>query len=178
VSLLSYGPVGMITSRSWGLWDATRGWHQRAPRSDDCFAPCVATVLQFDLSVVPDPEIDRSLARGESVAVVQARARRELAVWLAGRGLEMAFHREVPVDSPRWIGVVGFEGSFQSHALVMSGGRVIWDPLVDWQRRALAATGGLIGGAHGEFARAVQPRGVRFFAASDVTWGFTFRCTR
>jgi hypothetical protein len=160
------------------LRDGTLGWHMRAPRGDDCMCPCIATVLKCSIGEVPDPRIDESLAAGESVAVVQARAGRELGLWLAGRGLEMVLHREVPVKSPRWIGVVEFAGSFASHAMVMAGSEVLWDPIEQWQERTMMATGGLIGGAHGMFARAHRPRGVKFFEASDVTCGFTFRRMR
>jgi hypothetical protein len=135
--------------------------------------------LQCSLGEVPDPQIDERRARGESDETIGASARRELAVWLAARGLEMVLHRDrLPVKSPRWIGVVEFTASFASHAMVMRYGEVLWDPIEDWQRRTLIATGGLAPGAGGLLARAHRPRGVKFFEARHVTYGPTFRRTR
>jgi hypothetical protein len=155
------------------LRDGTLGWHIRAPRTDDCFAPALASVLQVPLGEVPDPRIDERLAAGESAEAIEVSAKRELAWWLAARGLEMVFHAVPPVGSARWLGVVAFERAFCSHALVMCGPRIIWDPIEDWRRRTLIATGGL-----GPVGLVAQRRGVRSFEAREVTCGYTFRSTR
>jgi hypothetical protein len=83
-----------------------------------------------------------------------------------------------PTGSFPWPPSVEFTASFASHAMVMRYGEVLWDPIEDWQRRTLIATGGLAPGAGGLLARAHRPRGVKFFEARHVTYGPTFRRTR
>jgi len=175
---LSWADLEDVREPARRLPDGTLGWHMRAPRGDDCMAPCIATVLQVPLGQVPDPRIDERRAAGAAAGAVDASAKRELSAWLAARGLEMVYHRQVPVKSQRWIGVVQLSGLFASHAMVMRYGEVLWDPMEDWQRRTLIATGGLLGGAAGLLARAHRPREVKFFEAHDVTYGLTFRRTR
>jgi hypothetical protein len=111
------------------LSDGSLGWHVRYPRSDDCQAAAIATVLQVPIEQVPDPHIDDRLAAGESPEAIDRSAVKELGRWLSGRGLQMRVHASIP-PSQRWVGVVGIPGPFQSHNLVMLGRAVLFDPAI------------------------------------------------
>jgi hypothetical protein len=124
----------------------------RWPRGDDCWAAAVATCLQVPIDEVPDPRIDARLAQGATPAEIDTSAQQEMKRWLKSRGLRMVFHREVPPDLPRWLGVVPLAGEFNSHSMVMSHDKVLFDP-VDEE-------------AH--------ERPVRTFPPDAVAWGVSF----
>jgi hypothetical protein len=65
------------------LDDGTRGYFVRAPRTDDCQAAAIATVLQVPIETVPDLRIDERLAAGGSPESIERSAVRELRAWLA-----------------------------------------------------------------------------------------------
>ncbi len=133
------------------LSDGTVGYYARAPRMDDCFCAALASCLQVPIGEVPDPRLDERLRAGDAPEVIDADADRELAVWLAERGLRMV---EQPVSTAmswsRWIGIVPLPGWFNSHTLLMGLSRVLFDPTAE------------IGG------------GVRVFGARDVRYGYCF----
>jgi hypothetical protein len=89
----------------------------------DCFAACVASLLEVDLAAVPD-----LAAAGDRWASVLRR-------WLAARGLRVDFR---PGDGrpladqrnpPRGYAVVGQRGRDGSvHAVVCRDGRIVHDP--------------------------------------------------
>lgn len=138
------------------LRDGTWGYPTRAPRTDDCMAAAIATVLQAPISEVPDPQIDFRLEAGETVEEIERSAWAELAQWLGDRGLRLVIHENVPVPIDRWIGIVPRPGPFQGHTLAMSHGKVLFDPVVD-------AWG--VGKA---------PTQIRRLNADDVSWGLSF----
>jgi hypothetical protein len=137
------------------LPDGTVGYCVRAPRTDDCWAAAVATVLQVPIQDVPDAQLDHRLRAGEKPETIDRDARAKMSQWLQGRGIRMVEHAQVPVAIPRWIGVVPLRGWFNDHCLVMSESNVLFDPTVD----VSVAFGG---------AR------VRLFRAQDVASGFSF----
>ena len=134
------------------LRDGTAGCYERGRRTDDCFAAALATCLEVPIGEVPDPRIDERLQAGEDAETIARTMWQELAEWLAARGLVMNVHATPPVELPRWIGIVRFEGHFNDHTLVMSRDEVLFDP-VDRSRHS---------------------RRVRTFSVADVSGGFSF----
>lgn len=109
------------------LDDGTEGcWMVRA---DDCLGCAIATVLQIPIDRLPDIQLDSRLAAGEDPAKIADEADGIWRAWLADRGLQMVVHTDsLPVDRPRWIGIVPVEGHFASHCLVMRGTELLHDP--------------------------------------------------
>jgi hypothetical protein len=143
------------------LPDGSIGYHIR--RDDDCWTAALATLLQVSYDELPDACIDKRLALGQSPAEIDADAAGLEERWLAWRGLVLKFHTKLPpVPADRWIGVAPVEGQFQSHALVMAGDQVLFDP----QRAATKALADALGvpGAAG------VPR--RFYPI-EITHGYT-----
>ena len=142
------------------LPDGTIGYCLR--RSDDCWTAALATCLQVDYDELPDSCIDERLALGQSPEEIEADAAGLEARWLAWRGLKLQLHTALPpVQADRWIGVVPVEGHFRSHALVMAGDAVLFDP----QRAATKAV-----------ARALGMPGAaptRRFYPIEITHGYT-----
>lgn len=134
------------------LPDGTTGYYERAMRTDDCFAACLATCLQVPIEEVPDPRLDERLQAGEDGHEIGHSAWRRLAEWLDERRLRMLVHETPPWKHARWIGVIGFPGHFNDHCVVMSKHEVLFDP-VDKTRHS---------------------RPVRAYAAEDISRGFTF----
>ncbi len=123
------------------------------PTHDDCWQAAVATVLQCDIADVPDSSIDERLRDGVSPEEVNRSTWAELDEWLAERGIEMVTHRKPPVSIRRWIGIVPMmPGAFADHSMVMSGSRVLFDPVAE-----------------------VDARPVRVFTVRDVRFGYSFR---
>ena len=110
------------------LEDGTIGYRVRVPRTDDCFAAALATVLQVPIGEVPDPRIDERLAAGESPEEITSSAWDGLYEWLDRRGLRMIVHEKVPANRRRWIGIVPWRGDFNDHCLVMRMDRLLFDP--------------------------------------------------
>jgi hypothetical protein len=136
--------------RTKALADGSVGYVVRAPRTDDCLPAAIATCLQVPIEDVPDPEIDRRLAAGESAEEIRVSTWEQLVEWLAERGLQIVVHGSFPRPAPeRWIGVVRIDGAFNDHSMVMAGEEVLCDPTLD-----------------------LGP--VRIFGAGNVTSGFSF----
>jgi hypothetical protein len=108
------------------LADGSLGYRTR--RDDDCFAAALATCLQIPIEQVPDPQIDRRLAVGESAAEIVDSMNEELRSWLADRGLAMVTHHKVPPPRRRWIGIVPIRGDFQDHCLVFDRDQLLFEP--------------------------------------------------
>ena len=133
------------------------GYCMRPTGTDDCFRAALATATQIPVEQVPDLRLDRRLRKGEDVERINRESWERMAEWLDGRGLELVFHRDVPVDRERWVGVcrgpteataavataAGFrlgDNPFNNHCLVMSYGDIVFDPAIglelsDWLPR-------------------------------------------
>jgi hypothetical protein len=147
------------------LPDGTVGYLVRAPRRDDCFAAALATALQVPIDEVPDSRLTERCRAGEDLAEISRSAWQELQRWLAGRGLRVVIHRKVPVRKPRWIGVVATTG-WADHCMVMSWGRVLFDPTKDLRFAALAK---ILPG------RQLPRLRVRTWGPEDVAYGLSFQ---
>ena len=144
-------PLVHLAPRTTRLSDTTTGYYVRPGRLDDCWQAALATCLQVPIGDVPDTRIDERLRAGEEPGEISRSWAEELPGWLTARGLRIVEHtRRLPVERPRWIGVVPFAGMFNDHCLVMSRGEVLFNPTGD---------SGLF--------RAFGPR--------DVKWGYSFR---
>jgi hypothetical protein len=143
------------------LADGTLGYYVRAPRSDDCFAAAIATVLQVPIEDVPDPRLDERLAAGETPEHINRSAQDQLRRWLAGRGLRMVTHRMLPARHRRWIAVIPMRGHFNDHCIVMARDQLLFDP---------AAVYGA-----GMYFRGLW---VREFRPQDATYGLSFIKTK
>ena len=84
-------------------------------------------MLQIPPDQCPDFNLDARLQNGEPVEQITRTAWADLTAWLDDRGLTIVHHHRPPVARKRWIGVCDMPGAFQSHCLVLSGGRVIFD---------------------------------------------------
>ena len=138
--------------RSTRLRDGSVGFYGRLPRTDDCQAAALATVLQVPIEEIPDPNVDERLLAGEDPAEIHRSAYAELEAWLERRRLRAVLHRKVPAARSRWLGVVPLGGWFENHCLVMVRGEVLHDPVLDF-----------------------PPGVVRQFRASEVRWGYSFQ---
>ena len=146
------------------LRDGTIGWYVRVPRADDCWCAAVSSCLQVPIDEIPDPEIDRRLAAGDSPRQINRDAWFEFLSWLSQRGLRMIVHRKVPARRARWLGIVEQpDGIFQDHTLLMSYGELLFDPAVD---------------AAEVFGGRPDRRLVRRFHPKNVTYGLSFQAIR
>jgi hypothetical protein len=142
------------------LSDGTLGYFVRPPRTDDCLAAAIATVLQVPISEVPDPRLDERLASGESADDINRSAWQQLQRWLTARGLRVTVLHKAPTTKRRWIGVVPNPGTFEDHCLVMVGSELLFDPSVIFEHVA-----GL----------PERPMQFRIFKADQIRWGLTFQ---
>ena len=152
--------------RPWGerLPDGTIGYYPRD--SFDCWSACCATVLQVPIWELPELGIRKQLGAGETPPEeINASALRTIKRWLAGCGLRVVFHKELPFEAERWIGVVPVVGAFRSHGLVMTEAAILFDPPA----------------AADEICERTQPkryprgvRRVRRFWLDQIRCGFTF----
>jgi hypothetical protein len=123
------------------------GYAMAPHRHDDCFQAAVATVTQVPIEQVPDLALDRRLSEGADAEEISRTAWERFDAWATRRAFALRFWPEVPVDRPRWIGVVEspmgdarysytpdggvvlVEGTnFNDHCLVMSHDRLLFDP--------------------------------------------------
>ena len=111
------------------LEDGTIGWYVRDGRQDDCWASALATCLQIPIRDVPDARIDERLDDGDPPEQIDLDIKRATSRWLTKRGLQITFHRKLPVTKKRWIGICPQPGLFQDHCLVMCRGEVLHDPI-------------------------------------------------
>jgi len=130
------------------------GYGMRRP--DECFTAAVATVTQIPIEEIPDSHIDRRRAAGYDDEQIARDFENDFAEWLLARGLQMVFHKDVPVARERWIGVcsTGKERLGEDHCLVMSHGEILFDP-----------------------ARSLVPQPgtwLRIWTLSEVEYGITF----
>ena len=162
-SLLQFaasGALGFLPDRfkTVPLADGTLGFEMRAV--DDCYAACLATVLQTDS--VPRFDIDGRLRKGWSEARVEREVLAEIKAFLDDWELREVLHDPPCWGHDRWIGVVPVNGGFaQDHCLVMSKDQVLHEP----------------GGEHtpADFALArVMGARLKQWRPEDVAYGITF----
>jgi hypothetical protein len=144
------------------LPDGTVGYCLR--RQDDCLVAALATLLQIDYDELPDTNIDERLALGQPPEDVQEAAAGLLERWLAWRGLKLELHTELPPPADRWIGIVPVPGWFQSHALVMAGDQILFDPQHARDKAFVHAAG---------FAGVAPARVFRRSYACEISHGYT-----
>lgn len=99
-------------------------------RTDDCLRAAIATATQIPISELPDPRLDERLRAGDDVSQISSEALAQLVRCLDEHRLELAFHREVPLELDRWVAVLSASSGrpFMDHCLVMSHSRKIFDP--------------------------------------------------
>ena len=112
---------------------------------DDCFRAALATVTQIPVQEVFDVLLRGRLAAGADVDDLAAMFWDKCESWLESRGLRATFHKAVPLDRERWIGIVpppppeddtteGGHGRpcspFSAHTLVMTRDRILFDPAI------------------------------------------------
>jgi hypothetical protein len=95
----------LIRRKTTVLEDGTTGYGMLPTRWDDCFRAAIATTLQIAPVDIPDPHIDQRLRHGHDPESIRSHAWAQLLAWLAGRGLCLRHHANVPVAHERWIGV-------------------------------------------------------------------------
>ena len=88
----------------------------------------MATVLQVPIGQLPDLRLDERERAGMPPEDIYRVAQGEIDGWLAARGLQLVEHDRVPVDLPRWVGVIPFPGWFSDHCLVLAGAEILFDP--------------------------------------------------
>lgn len=143
--------------------DGLVGYHAR--RDDDCWTAALATLLQVDYDELPDFCVDERLKLGQGPAEVERAVAGLEERWLEWRGLALQLHTKLPpVPADRWVGVVPVEGHFQSHALVMAGNQILWDPQHERDKAFVKAAG---------FAGVAPDRVFRRSYAVEVTHGYT-----
>ena len=124
------------------------GYCMNPARPDSCLSAALATATQIPVEQVPDLKLDKRLQAGEDAETISRESWARIAKWLDSRGLRLVFHDAVPVDRERWVGVIrgalpdsdvvtqfGLDlgranNPFLDHCLVMSHGRVVFDPAI------------------------------------------------
>ena len=138
------------------------GYYADPVRWDDCLRAAIATATQIPVGQVPDLRLHERLDAGDDPDEISEESWLRIARWAEDRGLRLMLHDTVPADRERWIGVCEYTPTwdedepnpFPDHCLVMSYGRVIFDPA----------------------ASVIAPRGMRLrtWDADDVTYGLSF----
>lgn len=100
-------------------------------QTDNCLSAALATATQIPIEQVPELKLDKRHARGEDPDEVTRSTWARIADWAEKQGLNPLYHEHVPVDLPRWIGVVPEffdDNPYGDHCLVMSYDRLVFDP--------------------------------------------------